>query len=230
MKDSQGNEKGTSSENARTEYAATNDAYMHYDNFSWQVGAVLIAGVFVYWGFLITSTSLKLTVGLVGNMLVCALMSIWLLYTEHNRQIYLFKLHRIHELEEQLEMFQHRRFKEWGQKEPKKYSLNRPVGRYLDDAIYVIASLGGILPVWLGSQANQWTSTDYTLVIVTFVAVLVIIVRTHRVDYKTKKMIGELEKKRSEKDAKSYGSSTELISTSTTIESSVPHEETPMKK
>jgi len=31
-------------ENARVEYAAANDTYMHYDNFSWQVGSVLLAG------------------------------------------------------------------------------------------------------------------------------------------------------------------------------------------
>jgi hypothetical protein len=29
------------------EYSATNDAYMHYDNFNWQVGSVLVAGSFV---------------------------------------------------------------------------------------------------------------------------------------------------------------------------------------
>lgn len=40
-------------ENARTEYTVANNAYLHYDNFAWQVGAILIAGSFAYWGFLL---------------------------------------------------------------------------------------------------------------------------------------------------------------------------------
>jgi hypothetical protein len=36
-----------------TEYSTTHDAYLHYDTFSWQVGAVLVAAVFVFLGFLL---------------------------------------------------------------------------------------------------------------------------------------------------------------------------------
>ena len=96
------------------EYAAAHDAYLHYDNFSWQVGAVIVVGVFVFWGLLIDKQP-DAGVLLVANLLISLFMSIWLLYTEHNRQFYLFKIHRLHELEQKLGMSQHRRFKHWGE-------------------------------------------------------------------------------------------------------------------
>jgi hypothetical protein len=45
-------EKKPTDESLHVEYIATNDAYMHYDNYAWHVGAILIAGAFVFWGFL----------------------------------------------------------------------------------------------------------------------------------------------------------------------------------
>lgn len=58
-----------SEESLIAEYAAANDAYMHYDNFSWQVGAVLIAGTFVFWGFL-TGDTIEFSLFVVGSTLV----------------------------------------------------------------------------------------------------------------------------------------------------------------
>lgn len=133
-------------ENARIEYSAAQDAYLHYDNFAWQVGGVLIAGAFVYWGFIISTPPGLLPV-LIGNLLVCLLMSIWLFYAEHNRQIYLYKLHRIHELEFELGMYQHRRFKEWPN-EKKLYILDGPAGHCLNYGIYGLVSLGGLVPTF----------------------------------------------------------------------------------
>jgi len=128
---------------ALAEYAAAQEAYIHYDNYSWQVGAVLIAGVFVLWG-LVTSASNPANVPwFTVNLLVWLLMSIWLLYTGHNRQLYLFKIHRIREIEKDLGMCQHRRFKAWGPEEPRVYVLDPPKGHVLDYAVYAIASLGG---------------------------------------------------------------------------------------
>lgn len=123
------------------EYAATNDAYMHYDNFSWQVGAVLIAGVFVFWGFLVEGDiTPKLLV--VSATSVSLLMSTWLLYCDHNRQIYLCKLHRMYEIETLLGMEQHSRwiinFKD-GKPIYRVFGIN---GHKLNELIFLTTSLG----------------------------------------------------------------------------------------
>ncbi len=152
-------------ESAQVEYAATNDAYMHYDNFSWQVGTVLIAGVFVFWGFLLDKNP-QLDVLVAANLLVCSLMSIWLLYTAHNRQIYLFKLHRIHELEKFLGMRQHRRFKDWENDEPRLYKLgSKIVGHNLDDSIYIVSSLGGPILGWFNHGFDPWLALPLPIVL-----------------------------------------------------------------
>ncbi len=93
-----------------TEYSATNDAYMHYDNFSWQVGSVLIAGVFVFWGFL-SDPNVEANLIIASSILISILMSAWMLYSDHNRQIFLCKLHRLYEIENLLGLKQHLR---WG--------------------------------------------------------------------------------------------------------------------
>ena len=157
-------------ESLRTEYAATNDAYMHYDNFAWQVGAVLIAGAFVFWGFLVGQDKASPALLTVSSILVTVMMSIWLLYSDHNRQIYLCKIHRLHEIETMLGMEQHRR---WGGSDPmyRTYGLN---GHRLDALVYILVSLGspligvfkvGLYP-WLGLPALIviscliWTSVN----------------------------------------------------------------------
>jgi hypothetical protein len=128
-------------ENARVEYEATHDAYLHYDNFTWQVGSILIAAVFIYWGFLLDKQP-DLYRSVCGNLLICLMLSIWLLYATYNRTILLFKLHRIAELEVILGMEQHRRFrKTYDGKQV--YPVNQPKGHYLDMAVYVFGSIGG---------------------------------------------------------------------------------------
>ena len=178
-------------QNARVEYSATQDAYLHYDNFTWQVGAVLIAGIFVYWGFIISNPTSVLVI-LLGNLVICLLMSCWLLYAEHNRQIYLFKLHRIHELEKQLGFLQHRRFKEW-HNQKRVYILNQPVGHYLDYIIYVIVTTGGLAPGLLVEE-RKWYWYHWILLWLTILIVVTVFLRVHYVDKKTKIQLKELEK------------------------------------
>ena len=181
-------------ENARVEYSATHDAYMHYDNFSWQVGSVLLAGVFVYWGFIVSSSPHLLAL-LIGNLLVCLLMSVWLLYAAHNRQIYLFKLHRIYELEDLLGMQQHRRFTD-RLGVPRIYRLDRPTGHILDEAIYVIVSLGGLLPRLCQEKLDDWSFKHGLLFVVTVVVVISTIRRVHVVDARAKSLVTQLEEQR----------------------------------
>jgi|GEM_PF-1259936 len=161
------------------EYVATNDAFIHYDNYSWNVGAVVIAGVFVFWGFLLNQ---EVTFGAFagGSFLVAALMSLWLLYAHHNRQLYLCKFHRLHEIEKDLGFWQHRRFREETddtpaspgpprrtilgrvrdsfQKRDTIYTSFGPRGHQLDWAIYVVTSLGAPVMGMLRSWSCVWYS------------------------------------------------------------------------
>lgn len=133
----------------QTEYNATNAAYLHYDNYSWLVGSVLIAGVFVFWGFLLQVENLSIWVSLLSSALIFAIMTCWILYTFHNRQIYLYKLHRLWEIEGYLGMFQHRRFNKDFIPDKKekniKYVIKGCKGNQLEIAIYLILSNGTFL-------------------------------------------------------------------------------------
>ena len=134
------NDKHPSEKALIAEYSAAHDAYLHYDGYSWQVGVVLIAGTFVFWGFLLDKAVTILTFT-VSSLLITLFLSVWLLYTNHNRQIYLSKLHRIHELEEILSLEQHRRWRPEYSNLPISYKTFGPRGHFLDKCIYCIASL-----------------------------------------------------------------------------------------
>jgi len=151
-------------ENARTEYIAANEVYLHYDNFSWQVGSILVAGSFAYWGLLSGSTPTLLSIN-IGNLLICLVMTVWILYTSHNRQIYKYKLHRIWELEKTLNMHQHRRFRD------KNYILNGPRGHILDYCIYILISIGSMIIGWNLKYKGEWDYINCVL----FVSVLFIV-------------------------------------------------------
>jgi hypothetical protein len=157
------------SESQIAEYQATQDCYLHYDSFRWQAGSLLIAGVFVFWGLLISSTPSPKVVGLSG-LLVCGLMSIWILFAHHYRQIYLCKLNRLHELERNLLMKQHLRFI---QSDKERYSIFGPKGHSLDMAMYVITSLGGSFLGSMQSNFDEWFLLPIPLTITVLVGVLI---------------------------------------------------------
>ena len=184
----------SNNENALAEYSATQEAYLHYDNFAWQVGSVLIAGVFVYWGFIVSNPPVLLLT-LTSNMLICFLMSIWLLYAGHNRQIYMYKLHRIHELEKILGMRQHRRFKDWDENEKKVYFLDKPVGHYLDYGIYIIVSLGGLIPAVIHNVICTWGVLECILLTLNIIIVFFVVRHVHVMEKKAKELISILESK-----------------------------------
>jgi hypothetical protein len=124
------------------EYQATQATYLHYDAFRWQAGSILIAGVFVFWGFLLTAhfTNWETGFGL-SSLVVAALMSIWLLFAQLYRHIYLYKLHRIGQLEATLGFCQHRRFVAEKGSQP-EYIVFGPKGHSLDRVMYCGTSLG----------------------------------------------------------------------------------------
>jgi hypothetical protein len=136
------------------EYQAAQDTYLHHDSLPWQVGGLLIAGVFVFWGFILDKSANPTTIAW-ASLLVTALMSTWVLYAHQVRQIYRCKLDRIQEIERQLGMEQHRRFDK-GDNTVKHYRYFGPSGFHLNLAIYTIASLGGLL---LGYTQSGWDAT-----------------------------------------------------------------------
>jgi hypothetical protein len=158
--------------NARLEYGAANDSYLHYDNFSWQVGSVLVVGAFVFWGFLLSAPDNPPLLAC-ANLVVCLLMSAWILYTSHNRELYLWKLHRLRELEEVLGMWQHRRFVAFAGSDP-EYTLHWPPGHVIDYFVYALVSLGGPALVVLTKATTSW---PWLSVLINLLVVIVVLVR-----------------------------------------------------
>lgn len=120
------------------EYQATQATYLHYDAFRWQAGSFLIAGVFIFWGLLV-QRSTDPDVVAAGSVLVTSLMSIWLLFAHHYRQIYLAKLHRLREIERELGMEQHRRFVGQGRTPYRTFGIR---GHHLDIDVYLLTVIG----------------------------------------------------------------------------------------
>lgn len=136
------------------EYGATNQVYLQYDGFRWQAGSFLIAGVFVYWGFLIQSNARAVLIGM-SSLLVGLLMTCWILFANHYRQLYLQKLHRLHEIELQLGMEQHLRFT--GQAPSGvRYRSFGVKGHSIDLVVYLITTLGGSVLAWIRSGFSGW--------------------------------------------------------------------------
>lgn len=145
------------------EYSAANDSYMHYDDFSWQVGSILMAGVFVFWGFL-SNENINENIIVVCSILIVALMSTWMLYSAHNRQIYLFKLHRLHEIENIFGLKQHLRWIRLNGKES-EYSTEGPSGHTLNAIIYIVTSLGAPLIAYIKNIRSYYLILTVAIVL-----------------------------------------------------------------
>jgi hypothetical protein len=119
-------------------------------------GSFPITGVFVFWGLLIQQRLPDSVMG-VAALLVSALMSVWVLFSYHARQIYLFKVHRIHELERILNMRQNLGFKAGGLGSANPYyRVVGPKGHQLDLAVYVLTSIGGSALGWTRNGPSVW--------------------------------------------------------------------------
>jgi hypothetical protein len=152
------------------EYAAANSAYLAYDGYRWQAGSFLVAGVFVYWGFLIGTRAPALITTL-SSVLIASLMSCWILFAHHYRQLYLFKLLRLQEIEAQLGMEQHRRFVDGTLTTGLPHRANGPAGHNVDLAVYVLTSIGGVAIVW--ARIGELTIDLLVIPLVMFVTLYV---------------------------------------------------------
>jgi hypothetical protein len=159
-------------EDRRAEYAAAHDALLHFTAFRWQGGSFLSTGVFVFWGLLIQQKLPASAIG-VSTLLVSALMSVWILFAHQARQIYLAKLHRIHELERAMNMRQNVRFGfvSSGLDPAMPYRTFGLRGYELDLAVYVVTSLGGPILGLARSGISAWLILPVPLVVVVLIYV-----------------------------------------------------------
>jgi len=92
-------------DNLHFEYQAAHDSFHHYDGFKWQSGTMLIASSTVLWGLLFSRDAPpSATQVACASIFISLLLSMWLLYAHHYRQLYMSKLHRIHLIELELKM------------------------------------------------------------------------------------------------------------------------------
>ncbi len=161
------------------EYAATNATYLQYDAFRWQAGGLLFAGAFVFLGFLISKGTTAVSLW-VGSLVVAAVMAFWMLYAQHYRQLYLFKINRLLELEDEMGAEQHRRFHVGRGVDDKRYPTIGIRGHHLDQLVYSAIALGGPLLAW---AQHQW-SCPMWIVVATVPVVLATVRRQDRMAIK----------------------------------------------
>ncbi len=93
------------------EYQATQQAWFYFGDYIWKVGSVVVAGVFVFWGFLLGIEPTDSADELPGILIACGaiilFLLIWFLYTLRNNLISQHKQLRMWELEAELGMKQH---------------------------------------------------------------------------------------------------------------------------
>lgn len=144
----------------RAEYELAHAGVLHYDSFRWSAGSMLIAGVFLFWGVVFTNDSSE-NLFAPASVVVALIMTIWLLYANHYRQLYLFKLHRIQEVEALLGVWANRRFVEG--------PIYRPVGirgHNLDVALYILVSCSGAVFGFIRQGIQIWQALPFLVMAV----------------------------------------------------------------
>lgn len=158
------------------EYEAAQACYLHYDSFRWQSGSLIVAGSFVFWGFVLQSKISESEIAMAtANIVVTTLMTIWVLFAYHYRQLYLCKLQRVRFLEGELGFVQHRRFAN-GSDSRTKYNIRGPRGHILDLALYALTSLTGIvfyLPQMISQCFQECVPTFSTIGVVGVIIVTI---------------------------------------------------------
>jgi hypothetical protein len=91
--------------NLRLEYDKTQQMAIHYDLLNWNIGYILIAGVFVGVGLVGEKIFLYPALALIS----LATLTIWRLFYARHKKIQRVKFIRLQEIEKELNMQQHRR-------------------------------------------------------------------------------------------------------------------------
>ena len=130
-----------------SEYQAAVAGFHHYDSFRWQAGSLIIAGSLVVWGLLLSDSSTPKAIG-ITSIFITSLLSAWIFFAHHYRQLYMTKAHRIHEIEKALGMKLNIRLGFLGEGDI-KYPIHGFKGHNLDIFIYIVISIFGPVLSWL---------------------------------------------------------------------------------
>lgn len=115
---------------------------------------MLIAGVFLFWGVVFTNNSAE-DLFAPASVIVALVISVWILYASHYRQLYLLKLHRIREIEAKLGMEANRRFMSRDQEAP-VYRVAGLRGHNLDLLLYVLIAISGAILAAFRQGLEWW--------------------------------------------------------------------------
>lgn len=157
------------------EYESAQALFQHYDGFRWQAGSILVAGAFIFLGLLSTGSG-NSRAYIIGSILVVVILSAWILFAYHYRQLYLFKIDRIIELEFEMGAEQNRRFHP-NMGTVKQYPKIGPRGHNLDLVIYCAMSLAG---PGLALVNGAWTAWQLLPIAMTLATALTIQVNDRR--------------------------------------------------
>ena len=146
------------------EYQAAHNSFHHYDNFRWQSGSMLIASSLVIWGFLISNSVGVKSIG-ITSIFITLILSAWIFYAHHYRQLYMSKLYRIHEIEKELSMALNIRHGFLGITE-KHYYIFGPKGHNIDRFIFVIISLFGPILTLFEKGFSFWLCASLPVVLI----------------------------------------------------------------
>lgn len=137
------------------EYDAAYAAVLHYDGFRWSAGSMLIAGVFLFWGVVFTNDSAE-ELFAPASVVVTLVMTVWLLYANHYRQLYLLKLDRVHEIESILGLEANRRFVASQPGADPRYKAAGTKGHHLDSVLFALVSVSGPFFAYFRQGFRWW--------------------------------------------------------------------------
>ena len=157
------------------EYSAAQMDYIHNDKFPWNIGTILVAGAFIFWGIIIGSPDEKMDLKVLGvaSSLVSLLLSTWIFFFHHYRQTAIFKLDRMYEIEKELNMESHIRWYRRGGKIP-RYKNFGPSGHTMALFVYAFTSLGAVIIGFFKNnlQLSLWLLPPVILTVLSIIIVM----------------------------------------------------------
>jgi hypothetical protein len=93
------------------EYVLTQQMAIHYDQMNWQIGSILIAGIFISIGIIGNKIDAYLWLGIISFVILYA----WNRFYFRHKAIQNKKFERLHEIESELGFCQHLKIKEGDQ-------------------------------------------------------------------------------------------------------------------
>jgi hypothetical protein len=155
-----GTDENTRKDSLLAEYKSAHDSFHNFDAFRWRSGSMVIGVSVVLWGFFFSGQTPPVNEKVaVVSVFTSILLSCWLFYANHYRQLYMIKLYRIHQIEHEMGMTLNARlgFRGLPNTGFKVYGLK---GHYVDMVVYVLVSLFGpfynFINNWVSGVKGTW--------------------------------------------------------------------------